>query len=444
MGIGLLALLYFFTLLPKDITWVNVAYDGPGYLLAAKYFRITYPTGDPLYILLGAGWIRAIPFGTEWFRMALLSAVFGGATAGLLYYHTRSLLAPLVFLASGIVVSQAIIVEKYTLTAFLIILGYHLWVTDRRGWGYAVIGLALGVHHTAAFFWLGFMWADYYNRRNWKLGALSIVCGLPWYLYIPFANRAPFYNIEGTSIRDYYQYCCSQSFLWGGLAVLDGRFSLSGDFLGRLWDISRILIGGFGPGLVALFLALREKIQGRAWLLPALLGLVLLYYFTNLDPSVYTYTILAFALGALLIGKAKLPPMLRKSIVAFVVVAILFNAQLYDIGGPALDPVNSAQRFEQDLANLPQDAVIWSHNRGWEKFTVLRYNLDHGTTFDVVNIEKPLRNEREIADTLNTAYQEQRLYRTAVTDPRNHVVRIEPTTPTRILADIESNQWLSR
>jgi hypothetical protein len=443
IGVGLLALAYFAVLLPRDITWVNVGYDGPGYLLAMRHLRITYPTGDPLYILLGAAWIRAFPFGTEWFRVALLSATFGGAAAGLLYYHTRSWLSPLVFLASGVVVSQAIVVEKYTLTTFLILLAYHVWSSDRRAWGYAILGLALAVHHTAGFFWLGFMWADYRNYRNWRLGALSVLVGLPWYLYIPLANRPPFLNIGGTGIGDYFKYCCSQSFLWGGLAVMDGRFSISPDFWGRVIDLARILLGGFGPALVVLYLAIREKVRAKAWLIPVLFGLVMLYYFTNLDPSVYTYTILAFALGALLIGEYSQPSKTLKAAVAvFCGIALVFNAGAYNIGGPTLDPYHSAEVFEAGLAQLPPDAMIWSNNRGWEKFTALRYNLDHGTTFDVLNIEQPRPSKAETYLKMDAAYQGGRLYRSRIVDRAHHLAILEPTTPSAVLADIDNNQWL--
>jgi len=287
------------------------------------------------------------------------------------------------------------------------------------------------------------MWSDFYNHRNWKLGGLSILFGLPWYLYIPLANRAPFLNIGGTSIADYYNYCCSQSFLWGDLAVMDGRFSVSSDFWGRVWDLSRLLVGGFGLALALLYLAIKQEAQGKAWFLPALLGLIVLYYFTNLDPSIYTYTILAFALGAILIGKLSYAPRtLQIAAGIFGGVALIFNAWAYNIGGQNLDPYHSAELFEQALSRLPSDAVVWSHNRGWEKFTTLRYNLDHGTTFDVVNIEKPVLSRAETYVKLTQAHREERLYRTRILDAYNHEVRIEPTTPGLVMADIESNQWL--
>src|SRR3990172_11835252 len=79
--IFVLALAYFASMLPRDITWVSVGSDGADYMLASKYFRVAHPTGEPLYTLLGAAWIRIIHFGTEWWRYSLLSAVFSAATA---------------------------------------------------------------------------------------------------------------------------------------------------------------------------------------------------------------------------------------------------------------------------------------------------------------------------------------------------------------------------
>lgn len=446
LGITVLALAYFAVMLPADITWVNAAHDGPSYLIGAKYLRITYPTGDPLYMVLGWGVLNGVPFGSDWWRMAAISAVFGAGTAGLLYYHTRSLLAPLLFMASGIVVSQATIVEKYTMVTFFVVLAYHFWVTDRKAWGYGLLGLALAVHHTAGFFWLGFMWADYYNKRpDWKLGWLSVAVGLPWYLYLPLANRAPFLHIDGTGLHDYYRYCCSQGFLWGGMAVLDGPLSVAKDFQWRTWDFARILLGGFGPFLALLFFALRDRIKAGMWFLPVMFGLLALYYFTNLDPHIYTYTVLLFALGALMVGtlaKDRIPKAVYAAAVVFAVGAMGWNLYAYNIGGALTDPHNSAQRFEAQLAELPSDAVVWSHNRGWEKLTVMRYNFNHGTQFDVVNVERPWGTREEIEERLTAAYQEGRLYKTIVTNPRHHVVMVVETTPTAVIEDLATNRWL--
>lgn len=429
--IFLLALAYFASMLPRDITWVSVGSDSPDYLIASKYFRIAHPTGEPLYTLLGAAWLRIIPWGSEWWRFSLMSAVFSAGTAALLYAATRRIVAPLAYLASGVVVSQSSIIELYAPVTFFIVLGWWLHEQGHRAAGYAVIGLGLAVHHLAGFMWIGLIAKDYIEHKPLRTALWSIVVGLPWYLYIPLVNRPPFISISGTDIWAYKRFFLAQGGLLGGLAIMTERFAVSEDFRERVWDLTRIVLA-LGPGLIALVLAVRGAIPRKAMLLPVLIGVITLYWFTDLDPRTYTYMMVPMALTVVLVGRLSAYPQITRAVTVFCAGMMVVNLFLYDIGGRWTDPNHSAEAFRAELRALPEGSVVWSYNRAWEAMTLYQYNLDHGTSYSTAL----LIHERE-ADLarLDQVYAEGKLFRTVIVDPASYLVTIIPTTPELVRAE---------
>src|SRR3990167_1421098 len=444
--IFVLALAYFVSMLPRDITWVSVGSDGPDYMLAAKFFGVAPPTGELLYTPLGALWLRVVPIGSEWWRYSLLSAVFSAGTAAILYAATRRVVAPLVYLASGIVVSQSTILELYAPVTFFMVLAWWLHGMGYRAWGYAAIGLGLAVHHLAGFMFLGLLGKDYLQKQSLWTAGWAILIGLPWYAYIPLANRPPYVSVAGESLADYKSFFLSQGGLLGGLAVLVGRFTVSEDFRERVWDLVRILLA-LGPGLVVLTLAIKMAATKKSWLLPIVMLGITIYWFTDLDPRVYTYLMPAIALAAILIGSydpqvvpgkwfsvAGHTPQLRKMVVGFSVVIIAANLWAYDIGGRWVDPNHSAEAFRAELAAIPPNSIVWTYNRGWEAMTAELYNYDHGTRFNTVL----MAHQRQGAvEGLEQAFSQGRLFRTVIVDAGSYLVRLEPTTPERVLREAD-------
>ena len=441
-----LALAYFVSMLPRDITWVSVGSDGPDYMLAAKYFRVAHPTGEPLYTLLGALWLRVVPIGSEWWQYSLLSAVFSAGTAAILYAATRRIVAPLVYLASGIVVSQSTILELYAPVTFFMVLAWWLHDMGYRAWGYAAIGLGLAIHHLAGFMFLGLVGKDYLQKQSLWTAGWAILVGLPWYAYIPLANRPPYVSVAGESLADYKSFFLSQGGLLGGLAVLSERFALSEDFKERLWDLARIVLA-LGPALVVLALALKTAATKKAWLLPAVMLGITVYWFTDLDPRVYTYLMPAIALAALMIGlyDPKIAAhrwfsveghtrQLRHMVVASSVILIAVNLFIYDIGGRWLDPHHSAEAFRAELAAIPPNSIVWTYNRGWEAMTAELYNYDHGTRFNTVLMA---HQRQDAVEGLEQAFSQGRLFRTVIVDAESYLVRLEPTTPERVLKEAD-------
>ncbi len=448
--IALATFAYFLFMLPTDITWVNVGSDGPDYILGMKYLRVSHPTGQPLYTLMGAAWMRMIPWGTEWFRIALMSAVFSAATAGILYRMTRSFIAPLIFVSSGVVVSQSILVELYAPVTFFIVLAWWLHSTEHRGWGYAVVGLGLAVHHLAGFMWLGLLAKDYYEKNGILPGLWAIASGLPWYAYIVLANRAPFISVGGTGVGDYLNFFGAQTFLLGGLAIFGNDYGLTGDFKERLWDVFR-LIFMLGPALIPLMIAIKAGFATKATLLPSLILLILLYYATDLDARVYTYTMVSVALVAILVAQQPLSRIMKGSIIAFSVLMIGINLS-YDLNfahkNRVSDPYASAVQFRHALSALPPNAIVWSHNRGWEKMTTVLYNFDHGTNIDTISVAWKQQAPESTYTALKLAEAERRLWHTYIVDGAHYFVQLERITADEVMRDVakldlvDGKKWL--
>ena len=92
--IGLYA--YTATLAPTVLEGDAALYEYTPYVLG-----VTYPTGYPLYILLGKLWLTLFPFGELAWRMNLFSALCSAAALPLLYGATRRLLAPHISFANN-------------------------------------------------------------------------------------------------------------------------------------------------------------------------------------------------------------------------------------------------------------------------------------------------------------------------------------------------------
>ena len=72
-------ILYFF-MLPSDYTAANNGADGGDLLSAILTGGIPHPTGYPTYLMFGK-LFQLIPFGTPYYKGALLSLVFSSLTA---------------------------------------------------------------------------------------------------------------------------------------------------------------------------------------------------------------------------------------------------------------------------------------------------------------------------------------------------------------------------
>ena len=334
-GILLLAVAYFGMLSAPDITWINTDSDSGIYLWSTQHLGLSHPTGAPLYNLFGH--LVTKPFDTireSAQALSLLSAVCSAITCYILYLETKRFLAPLIFAAAGVVVSQSTIIETYAATTLCMVLMYY-W-RDKK-WLFLIPAiLAIGIHHLAGLALVPLL----IYRRTWT--DLFILIGALWYIYYPFAVRPD----AGWSEQPWLKYFAGQNFLIGGI---DPQVSLPT----RLYEFLTVMVGGLGIATIFLF-----RITRLPKLIWFLIGLPLLYYVTDLPPQTYVYTMPSFAFLGIALSKV----IENKHEVIVVTISCLlmvgFNIYYFDIGN-RLDPEpTSARIFLEDLKRLPEGSIV--------------------------------------------------------------------------------------
>ncbi len=109
--------------------------DAGELITAAHYLAVAHPSGYPLYLLLARAF-EFLPFGNIAFRVALMSSMFGAATAALVATVVRRLtgsglaawFSVVMILGSPSYVAQSAIAKFYPLNACLILVLFALWV----------------------------------------------------------------------------------------------------------------------------------------------------------------------------------------------------------------------------------------------------------------------------------------------------------------------------
>lgn len=163
ISVALILLVVYLLTMPPSLTWAHWGADGGDLATAIVRRRLPHPPGFPVYLLLGAAFVR-LPWGEPAWRLNLMSAVLGAGTAGLaaamavrgLASDDREALnrigAPVAGLMLGLAPlfwSQALITEVYAPAAFCV--AALLFLTLRRAPAWlagGLWGLSLGVHPT--------------------------------------------------------------------------------------------------------------------------------------------------------------------------------------------------------------------------------------------------------------------------------------------------------
>ena len=357
LAVLLVSFAYLAFMAAPDVTWINTDSDAGTYLWSTKNLGLSHPTGAPLYNIVG----HFLTLGTDdiatrAYILSLLSAFTSALTAMILWLETRKFIAPAIFLAVGLVVSQSTIIETYGPITLTMVLLYY-W-RDKR-WLFLVAGIAaIGLHHLAGLALLPLV----VYRRKWS--DLLLLTGALWYSYFWLAVRPAEVFWAHSPFMKYF---FSQNFLLGGLDPSEDGWL-------RIQDFTLMFFGGLG--ITALLL---PKVKDK--LLWILIAGPFLYYATNLAPQTYVYAMPGFAFIAIAVSKIKMGRMWRQALAVQVAVLLLFNLGHYDIGRN-LDPSpTSARAYLQDLENLPKGSVVYANRRSWE--TVLSWNL--GTDVLVVS-----------------------------------------------------------
>jgi hypothetical protein len=191
------------------------AFDSEEFQHVAYTLGIAHSTGYPLYLLMGKLFTTLGPIGNIAYRMNLLSALIGAATASIVYLNvsilTRSQLASIatvaLFITNPAVWRQAGVASVGPLHLLLlasIMYAVLLWHEKRASIAPVAFLFGLGLAHHRTTIWLGIPIAlliliqapDTFKRpRELFKNFCWLILPLALYLYMPvFGNNSPWYS----------------------------------------------------------------------------------------------------------------------------------------------------------------------------------------------------------------------------------------------------------
>lgn len=424
---SLLAICFLVCLSP-NLQWMMVDSDGPEYVMDATYFYPAHHTSAPLYLVLGHLFLQ-IPYGTDYWRMSLMSALFTIGAAIFVYLIIKHLLAQnknnrkwaclgaFIFGASALVFAQAIIVETYAVVTFFSIAAYYFVLKKRWAWASAMIGFGLVTHHLMLLTWVvlfightelrphfhfkkKFLFITFGDIRHVSITAgIVLLC----YTYMPLSlmfvpNQPQMWG--NTTIKDFFTNNISV------FTMLVGQLSIY-DLPKRIFDVLGVFGVSLGFALIPIgwWLWKTKKLKSELfWLFI----LPILYVTTDLAYQIQKYQSASMAWGAIIavtimaqwwdeiketttrFVKNGVATLKQKSGVILKYVAIyltiisvvglfIVNIVQWDIGRTgSLDENLSATKFYyEELPKIP-DGQIFITMGAWEWIEVFKYNRDTG------------------------------------------------------------------
>ncbi len=346
-----------------DLTFFNMGVDGTAYVMSAKYLYPAHKTSAPLYLLTGH-LFTMIPIGSDYWRLALMSAVF--AIGGVIFtYHIAmhvlagnkkrrlySLLASLIYGGSMMLISQAVIAETYTMVTFFSLAAFY-FVLKKQWVSVAImLGLGLATHHLVLITWLVLL-IFYKEMRNWKRILITATFVL-FYIYIPlskmFSDQPNMWlntSVSGFLSENFFTLVA----LVGGVAMWD--------FPKRLFEMLGFWGVCFTVGLIPFAWFVWKQ---KYWKQP-LFWLFLLpwvYATTDGDPHVSRYALAGVAFGAIIIALAVSTLNIRWLWAVGVASLIMlgFNANYFDFGR-TIDPTLTAAKFYSEEYPKMKDGQIF-------------------------------------------------------------------------------------
>lgn len=367
-----------------DYTWANTDSDGIHYVYSAQFFVPSHKTSAPLFLLLSHLFLY-IPFGTEAWRVSLLSAVASTVAAVFVCLSVRqltskktlALLSVILYGGSALVISQSTIVETYALVTMFSVSAYYFSLKKRWGLCAVMLGLGLAVH-TLTLVVAGMIALFNKDFRCWEYAGI-IVAFLLFYLYIPITtalNHPP----------DMWGNTTVKSFVWDNIST---TMMLLGGL--SIWDFPKRVLDTLGLLGVSLGLALLPiAIMARQWksLLFWLFLLPILFFATNLAFQTYVYLMPSIAFGSILacVGLNKLN---RKWLYATGFVAIVlfaFNANYFDLGRTLDKNLSAAKFYREELPKVPDGAILMPQY-GWEWAAIYPFNKRENRNITAVAID---------------------------------------------------------
>lgn len=366
--IFLSSFVYYVILSSKQFTWLFASGDSGDWLTASMLNIIPQPYGSPLYIGLGK-LLYLLPGDLVIKMTVLLSCLPAALTVMFVYLIVKRLvnqktaiISSLVLLAAGIFLSQATVLEEYSIAVMFVTGAYYFYLKDNKLLAIIMLGLGTAVHVVVpmlALLWLFFIRKDF---RAWaKYLPIYVIIGFIPYLYILYlmsVDTIPFLAGNGLSFQAINSYLGSTK-VFGSLPL----FNLPE----RLLHFVTLVLMTFGVALIPLSKAFTKPLDTHIKILLISIIFPVWYYLTCLDPTAYTFITYAcpFVAIGVGIGLGKLDMKHYKLVTAGAVVLIILNSVF--LNANVLNNQNpKAMTFYNQVTALPEGSAIVIYRGGFE------------------------------------------------------------------------------
>ena len=354
----------------KQWTWLFVSGDSGDWLAASTIWIVPQPYGSPLYIILGH-LVKLLPFGNLALRMTLfLSVIPAAITVTTIYLiileitkkRDISFVCAIVMLASFVPLTQATVLEEYSIAVMFSVLAFYFYLLDKKWLVALSLGLGTAIHIVTlpvALFWLVL------NARNIKLWIkvlpLYFISGILPYsliLLLMSSDAPPLIAEQGLSWQTLNNYIGSTSVV-GALSIAEAPV--------RLFRLIALLLSSLGLAVIPVWRALHDKWNIKIAMLTCTASFAIWYYTTCLDPTTWTYLVWAIPFLVILcgIGLSRLPSFhtLIIWISALCLLAInglCLNADVLSRAKP------EAMEYYNQLMSLPDGSAVLTFHGGNE------------------------------------------------------------------------------
>ena len=191
-GLFIFSAIYYWALSSKIFTWIYTSGDAGDWLTIHNWWMVPQCWGKPLYVLL-VKFTSLFP-GDPVTKITLLSIIAGAAMIMLTYliakHMTKSiklgLVAALVILGCNMVLSQATVLEQYTVFGALWLGFFYFYLKDKLLFAAMFLGMATAVHELGAVFTVLFIVIEFKRiKQLLKYAPVYLLFGALPYIMIP-------------------------------------------------------------------------------------------------------------------------------------------------------------------------------------------------------------------------------------------------------------------
>jgi hypothetical protein len=372
---------YYSLMSAKEYTWLFASGDSGDWLAASNWWIVPQPYGSPLYISLGH-LLDLLPGDLVVKMTILLSCLPAAVTVALVYLIVVHLterkwiafLSSTVLLGAGIFLTQATVLEQYSLAVMFVVLAYYFYLKDRKG--LVALSLGLGSANHILVIPIAALWL-FLDRKRWrewfKAIPVYIISGILPYglvLYLMTIDTPRLLGGGGLSLGAINSYLGSTS-VFGTLSIMA--------FPERALDFFALILMSFGLAVIPVWLAFKRPWSMQMKLLVLAIAFPIWYYLTSIDPTTWTFMAYACPFVAIATGVSLTKVNQKyamKAVVISAVMLIVLNSTFLNAGLLVKDKT-LAKDYYNEIMEIPDGSAVVTYRGGFQAMAMF-YAMSEG------------------------------------------------------------------